>query len=352
MSPFKRIAIILGWVVSIAIVLYFPSWDLFPSEEKSINIFAWGDTLDSGVLSSFEKKTGIKVNLSFYSSNEELLVKMKATGGFGYDLILPSDYTVRLLAEEDLLEPIDQSKLHFLSDLNPALMGHSFDPTNRYSIPFEWEVYGIGVNRAELPDFIPSWGALFDKNAVDYKVAMNNDPIEVVLFASLYLSGQTDVIDEKLFQRIRTLLLEQRSWVEAYTDFRADYFIATGNCPIALSISAFIKRIRRQYPHIDFVVPKEGSFITIENFCIPKESRKKEFVYKLLNHLYTKESAISHYENFWFFPALLSPIPDLDLNPYEQQLLKMNREDFNKFHFFKNVLPQQKVRDLWVEVKS
>ena len=109
-----HVLIIFFWVLLIAIILYFPAFkaSVQPFEDKSLNVFVWGDSLEVSILAEFEKKTGIKVNLSFFSSNEELQVKMKATGGHGYDLILPSDYTVALLIKDELLKPIDHGIDH------------------------------------------------------------------------------------------------------------------------------------------------------------------------------------------------------------------------------------------------
>ncbi len=349
---FARFGIICAWIIVTFTALYLPKWHRY--EEKSITIFTWGDTLDPSVLAAFEKETGIKVRLSYYATNEELQVKMQATGGEGYDLIAPSGYTVNILINEDLLKPLDRSKLHFWKDLNPILLNHPFDPNNRYSIPFEWQVYGLGVDRRFFTDktFTPTWKSIYDPSVIDYKIAVSNDPIEAVAFGALYLYGDIENMTDEKFQDIRKLLLRQRKWVEAYTDFRADYFIATGNCPIALSTSTYIKRIHPTFPYIQFVIPEEGSFVTIENFCIPKESSKDKYVYRLLNYLYSKESMIAHRENFLFFPATLSPIEDLDLEDYEKKLLFMSEEEFKKFHFFKNIVSQKEVRKLWVEVKS
>lgn len=353
MKGLSRFLIIFGWVALIFGALYSPHLKFYKSDERSINIFAWGSSLDPSVLAEFEEETGIKIHVSYYSSNEELQVKMKATGGFGYDLVMPSDYAVAILKQADLLKPLDKSKLHFLDDINPLLINHPYDPKNTYSIPFEWEVVGLGVNTDAFEEpFVPSWKAVYDRSQIDYKIATVNDPIEAVIYAAFYLFGTTEQLDESHFQEIRTLLLEQRKWVEAYTDYRADYFLATGNCPIALSINSVIKRIRSQFANVKFMIPKEGTFISIENFCIPKQSKKEEYTYQLLNWLYRKESIASHYENVWLLPATLSALPELNLEEHEKELLTMSREEFKKFHFIKNIYPQAKVRNLWVEVKS
>ncbi len=351
---FTRTLIFAFWILLISFALYFPGWKILPYEEKSINVFTWGDTLHPIVLKGFERETGIKVNLSYYASNEELLVKMKATRGKGYDLVMPSGYNVELMIQDQLLKTLDHRKLHFWKNLNPILLNTEFDPGSRYSIPFGWEVYGLGVDeRFFKGSFRPSWRAIYDPSVIDYKIAVSNHPGEAVSHASLYLFGtaQKDLTEEQ-FQQVRDLLFLQREWVEAYSDFRADYFIATGNCPVGLSTSTYIKRIRPLFPSINFVVPEEGTFITIENLCIPAASTKEEFVYKFLNYVYSKQALMIAYENYYIFPATLESIQALDLEDYEKKMLQDITRDPKKIQFFKNIMPVQRMTDLWVEVKS
>ncbi|MBS0628937.1 MAG: extracellular solute-binding protein [Verrucomicrobia bacterium] len=351
---FTRFLICAFWILLICFALYFPSWKIFPYEEKSINVFTWGDTLHPSVLKQFEDETGIKVNLSYYASNEELLVKMKATRGKGYDLVMPSGYNVELMIQDKLLKPLDHSKLNFWSNMNPILLNTEFDRGNRYSIPFGWEVYGLGVDERYFKgSFQPSWRAIYDPNFITYKIAVSNHAGEAVSHASFYLYGTAQKeLTEEQFQQIRSLLLLQRDWVEAYSDFRADYFIATGNCPVGLSTSTYIKRIRPLFPSINFVVPEEGTFITIENLCIPAASTKKEYVYKFLNYVYSKQAMMTAYENYYLFPATLESIQALDLEEYEKKLLMDLTNNPKKIQFFKNIYPVQRMTDLWVEVKS
>src|ERR1700690_3127030 len=100
---FNRSLVVFFWVALIFTILYWPE-NLFFREKKSINVFAWGDILEDSLLAEFEKTSGIKANLNFYASNEEMIIKIKATGGEGYDLIVPSDYSVEILRNENLLK--------------------------------------------------------------------------------------------------------------------------------------------------------------------------------------------------------------------------------------------------------
>ncbi len=345
-----RCGIIFLWVALITGLLYLPRWYQNSPNSHVINVFAWGDLFDPNLIAAFEKETGIQVNLNYYSSNEELLVKLKATGGEGYDLIAPSDYAVNLLIQENLLQPIDRRSLPFFKEIAPYLLGHFFDPHNDYSVPFAWELFGLGIDKnTPLDRQKPSWGMLFENYG--YKVAMINDPISAVEMAAFYLFGNKDALTPEETTAVKNLLIHQKKWVEAYADARADYFLATKNCSVAVASSSYIWRSMRLFDFIRFVIPEEGTFITIENLCIPKASAKKELTYRFINYLYSKQSMQSHFETFGFFPATFHAETE-GLDPQTREMLRTAENNFSSYHFFRNIIPQQEVRDLLVEVKT
>jgi len=348
-----RCIVILFWVALIFSILYSPKWKIIPVHGKQINVFAWGDILDPEIIKQFEKQSGITVVVNYYSSNEELLVKLKATQGEGYDLIIPSDYAVQLLSKENLLKEIDKSKLDFWQHLNPSLLGHFFDPQNRFSIPFEWEIYGLGINKNYFATrtLDPSWKLIFAP-PYPYKIAMINDPIEAILFASFFLYGDVKKLSSPQVEEVTSLLIRQKQWVEAYANFRGDYFLATNNCPVVIASSSYLWRTKRQFPFAGVVIPKEGTYITIENISIPKASRKEDFVYSFINFLFTPESVAAHYELYGFFPSTTHALEMLQLDEQANQLVRSSKEDFKNFHFTHVLLPQEQLRDIWVDIKT
>jgi len=349
-----RSAIILIWIVFIFCALYWPQWKVIKFEKNSINVFAWGDILESSVVSDFERETGIKINLSYYSSNEELLVKLKATRGEGYDLIIPSDYAVNALIKEDLLKKLDKSKFAYWHSINPALLCHYFDPDNNYSIPFEWELFGFGIDKDyfNVHPTEPSWGMIFDPKIVHYKIAMNNDPIEAVEFAAFYLYGNTHCLSPDQVEAVRQLLIQQRPWVTAYASFRGDYFLATKNVAVVIASTSYILRTKKLFNFVGFVIPKEGTFLTIENICIPKPSQKEDLVFRFINYLCSPKSVASHYNNYSLFPSTLHALDILGLDEDVAKIMLSTPEDFKKYHFLQNILPQEETRDIWVDVKT
>ncbi|MBS3905077.1 MAG: extracellular solute-binding protein [Simkania sp.] len=349
-----RSAVISFWLLLLITILYWPKITWQTTDKNSINVFAWGDILDPDVVKDFEKTTGIKVHLNYYSSNEELIVKLKATHGEGYDLIIPSDYAVQILIRENLLKPLDKTQLHFWNTLNPLLLGHFYDPDNRYSIPFEWEIYGLGIDKDYFQNrpLTPSWRLIFDPNLIDYRIGMVNDPIEAVLFASFYLYGDQNNLSLPQQYAIGQLLIQQHQWVAVYASFRADYLLATKNCPVVIASSSYIWRTMRNYPYVHFLIPEEGTFITIENLGIPLASTKEDLVYQFLNYLYSKESSAAHFATYGFFPSTTHAYDLMHLDPLADQLIHSSKEQFSKYHFIQELLPEEEIRNIWVEVKS
>ncbi len=350
-----RSLVVIFWTLLLMLILYFPKIESEHLEENSITIFTWGDILEPSVIEAFEKETGIKVYMNYYSSNEEMLVKLKATRAEGYDLIVPSDYAVRLLIREKLLQPLDHSRILFWQDLNPRLLHHFFDPENRFSIPFSWEVYGFGIDTDFFAgrDFPKNWGLVFDKNVVDYRIGMVNEPLDAISFASLYLFGpQETTLNTEQQQSVLDLLRMQRNWVEVYASFRGDYLLATKNCPVVLASSSYIWRTMRAVPFVQFIVPEEGTYINIENLCIPVASKKQDLVYRLMNYLYTTQSSATHFATYGIFPATIHTDQWPAIDPLAARLIN-SPEEFDHFHFLDDdLLPPADLRNMWVEVKT
>jgi spermidine/putrescine transport system substrate-binding protein len=341
------------WVIIFMSLLYTTElYELF-RPKKSITIVAWPDVFDAALLAEFQKKSGIKINISYYSSNEELLVKLKKTGGKGFDLIVPSDYAVQLLREQNLLKKIDRSKLDFIDDLNPVLLGHAFDPHNEYSIPWLWELFGVGIDSAV---FTPAqtrdpWKLIFDNPLHAYTITMVNDPIEMVMLASLYLFGDAEKLTSTQLIAVQELLRRQKAFVKAYVDFRADYFLATRNCAAVVSSSSYILRAQKQFPHITFLVPQK-TFVTIENCALSVATEHEENVYELLNFLYRPENVISHCEQFALFPGTVSALELLGDNSQQKELASIDAQKFSQLLFFKKQIDQIDLIKIWALVKS
>lgn len=334
----------------IGLFLYSPRLFYFLRKEKSITILAWPQVLDASYLQKFEQETGIKVYIRYFENNEELLMKLESTQGQGYDLIMPTDHLVEQLIKEGLIKKLDKAKITFWHTLHPALVGHYFDPRNEYTVPFYWGIFGLGIDKdyfkgKEVP---ASWSLLFDKRIAPDRVVMVDDVRELVLIAAYYLFGSIDGLTDKHIALIKQLLRRQKKWVYGYTDLRAEYLVASKTSPVVLVLSADIARVMPFFDHIDFVVPREGSFLIIDSFAFCKASEKEELVYQFLNYIY-RPDVLQHYvDKFGFFPPTVNVRPTFVRRGLSMPTDRMIR----KLVFFKNVLPDQALNDVWISLKA
>lgn len=350
-----RFWILFSWVGMILAVLWATTTYFKPKSGKNtLDIYTWPEMFLPETIEEFERETGIKIRMHYYASNEEMLVTLKAVDTNGYDLVIPSDYAVKMLIEDHLLKPIDYEQLHFLDTINPVLLRLDYDPENVYAIPYQWEVYGFGIDAKyfQTHQINPSWETIFAPLQPDLKLAMVNDPVEAVNFAAYYLFGSSPKLGKKETRKVRDLLSQQKQFVEAYATPRADYLLATRNCHLAICTSSYIFRCCNQYPHVKFSVPREWTFISIENVCIPKNTTKDEQIYEFLNFIYKPEQLGRESNVFFNFPATTNTKPYLKVPPEYLEFLENSSLFEEKLYFIRHLIPEKEIRKIWVDVKS
>jgi len=344
-----RVSIVCLWIVLIYFFLYMPRLINSIYTQKQITILTWPAFIDAQYVQKFEKETGIKVNIRYFDSNEELYVKMKKTGGEGYDLIIPSDYILDTLIQEDLLKKIDRTKLHFFDQLYPHLVGTYVDPHNDYSIPYWWGLWGMAFDKSFFGDkkMDESWALIFNKNGLGTHTISLDDGRELILIAAQYLFGNVDVLDEKQLEMIRTLLIDQKPWVEVYAEVdRANFLLASKICPIGIMVDSIIARVMLEMPDIRFIMPKEGGFLQIDSFAIPKTTTHEKEIYQFLNFIYSVPAMQYHTSKFGFF----SPVKNVQ--HADCPIAFPTEEQIQKTRFFKNIISREQISDIWIALKS
>ena len=349
-----RSLMILAWVVIVSLIVFASRLQFF-KPERSITVLAWSAAFDRAYVKKFEKETGIRVHLSTYSTNEELLVKLQSSKGKDYDLIVPSDYVIARLKNEGLLKKLDKNKLSFLDQLNPLLLGFSFDPKNEYTIPLVWDVFCIGydTNKIDPSRIVSPWDLVFTRfnHHAGYRIVMTNDPLEAISFATQYLFGPVSSLSPEQIKEVESLLKNQKAWVENYTNLRGDYLLGSGAVDAAIMQSAEIWRALAAFKHLDFVIPHDA-LISIEHCAIPVGSEKESLVYEFLNFFYTRDAFINNYREAFNFPARMDVIDALPVTDRQRAVMRSSPEEFKRYSFIRDLLPERKRFDLWVAVKS
>jgi len=251
---------------------------------RRLNVYIWTNYLPAEVVSGFEHRTGVRVEVDTYSSNEALLEKLQS-GVADYDLVVPSDYMVQVLAPQRLLRPLDRRRLPGFANLDPRLLDRKFDPGNRFSIPYLWGTTGIGYDRLKVSGPVDSWGALFDPRYAG-RILMLDDMREA-FGAALLLAGRSiNERDPATLRRAAATLQAQKRLVRTYNSADFANLLAAGDVDLAQGWNGELAKVVAQDPRrFAYVVPKEGGTLWIDSLAIPSTARHLDAAYAFLAYL-------------------------------------------------------------------
>lgn len=345
-----RMTTLLFWISLIVLILQFASYFKGKFFEKSLNILIWPQVLDAEFLKKFEQQTGAKVNISYFSSNEELLVKLETSHEHSYDLVMPSHYMLDTLIQKKIIKPIDKARLHFWKHIYPNLLGTYADPNNTYSIPFYWGILGLGINTEFFKGqkIEKSWDLIFKKEHIKHCISVINDIRELSLIAAQYLFGHVHNLTEQEIDEIIRLLVEQKKYVGFYTEGRAEYAIATKSCPVGVVLLNDLLKVMKKFDSVDFIIPKEGTFVIIDSFVISTQSSKDDLIYEFLNYLYNPEVLVHYTEKFQFLSVVDNVKP---LFAFQNRFVP-NEQFFKQLHFLENVFSEETLYKIWSAVHA
>lgn len=257
-------------------------------------LFNWTNYTSPEVIEKFEQETGISVTLDVYTSNEDLMARLRAGGG-GYDIALPSDSYVARMIEEDMLHPFDARSLpNFRYVLDPHDEPY-YDPERRYSAPYMWGTTGIGYHRGALRDgeeLEHSWAEVFEpREQFAGEIGMLNEIGDVIQAAAFYLEIDPCTEEPSDWQQIQDLLVGQKDHVKAYNATGTDASLISGEILMHQMWNGAAHRAWREDPDIDYLYPEEGVVFWADNMVIPAGARNVENAKKFINFMMDPEVA-------------------------------------------------------------
>lgn len=254
------------------------------SEDKIVlNVYNWGDYIDEDIFETFEEETGIEINYETYATNEEMYTKIKK-GGTQYDIAIPSDYMIEKMIKEDLLEPIDLSKIPNYANIDNRFKGLDFDPENKYSVPYFWGTVGIIYNTNLITEPVDSWSVLWDEkySGMFTMVDSQRDSIMVAL-KKLGYSMNTKSLDE--LEAAKQALIEQKPLVLAYVGDNVKDMLISEEAAMAVVWSGEASAVIQEYDNFAYALPKEGSNMWFDNVIIPKGAKNIDAAHQFIDFL-------------------------------------------------------------------
>ena len=225
------------------------------------------------------------------------------TGSVEYDVVAPSDYMIQKMIEEDLLQEIDFDNIPNVKNIDPVHLKSSetFDPGNKYSVPYTWGTLGLLYNKSMIDTEIDSWEAIFDnefmeEHGYDGKVLMIDSVRDAFAIANAYLGNSINTTNESEIEEAKVLLQTQYSSVDAYVIDQVRDKMIGGENPIGVIYSGEAIYTQRENPELEYVVPKEGSNVWIDSWVIPKNAPNKENAEKWIDFMCRPDIALMNFD--------------------------------------------------------
>lgn len=335
------------------------------SSAGQVTIYAYSDMLSKEVFADFEQETGITVNVKHFEAVEEVTAKLMFANEEGVDIVAPTDAMVEVLRHEGYLLPLNKKLLPSFSQIDSRLLGHYYDSTSRYSVPFCWSPVAIGYDTRVItvpPEQI-EWDLIFGVKrggqlwppSVRYgfgvdRVCLGEDPWEVMFLAAHYLYSSIQGIDTYKQEGIVQLLRQQKQWLECYTN-NLKYFLISGVCAAVVMPAAYMVMMQEEYPWADFVIPASGGAVFIGNLMIPKTCKNVAAAHKVIEFLISKQGGYACFEEHSYNPANVHSYELLPTRVSQHKYIFPNTKLFKKLHIFHNQVPLRAVEQMWHAIK-
>ena len=247
-----------------------------------LNIFVWTEYFPQDMLDCFELVYGIKLNRDEYSSNEEMYAKVSA-GGTNYDLVQPTDYIIGLMIRQGLLQELDYSKLPNISNFDSGWMNQSFDPGNKYTLPYLGGTDSIVVNTATVENVPTSWADLW-KPEYAGKMVFLDDSRAVIGITLLTLGYDVNTTDPAQLEEAKAKLAELVPNIKVFDSDSPKTALIAGDVDLGMTWTGEAFIANQENPDIQYIYPTEGPILWQDNWAIPVGASHTDAIYAWLNY--------------------------------------------------------------------
>lgn len=258
-------------------------------KRTQLKVYNWGDYIDQSILEEFEEKYNIDVIYDEFATNEEMYAKIKA-GASDYDILIPSDYTIKRMIDEDMLHKIDMKNVPNYKYIGERFKNLAFDPNNEYSVPYMWGTVGILYNKTMVKEPVDSWKVLWD-DKYSKQILMLDSLRDSIGITLKMLGYSLNTKNDNELNEAKDALIKQKPLVLAYVGDEVKDKMIGGEAALAVVWSGDAVYMKRENPDLEYVIPKEGSNIWFDSIVIPKTSQHKKEAELFINFLCEPEIA-------------------------------------------------------------
>lgn len=322
------------------------------SSGNTLTIYNWGDYIDDELIDQFEEETGIKIIYETFDSNEAMLTKIQQ-GGTTYDIAVPSEYMIDKMRQEDLLIPLDHSKIPNLKNIDERFMDLPFDPGNRYSVPYFWGTVGIVFNREMLGDIeITSWNDLWNPKLKN-EILLIDGAREVIGMGLNSLNYSLNDTNEEHLREAKEKLDTLTPNIKAIVGDEIKMLMANEEASVGLVWSGDAADIMGENEKLDYVVPSEGSNLWFDNMVIPKTAKNIDAAHQFINFMLEPQVSAQNTEWVSYSTPNKEALPHMPEEMVEDERFYPSPELTEKLEVYENLGKKNLAlyNDLFLEFK-
>ena len=321
-----------------------------------LKLYLPGEYLGENVISDFEKQYGVRVIVENFDSNEMMYTKLMA--GDRYDVIIPSDYMIERLMNEDFLQPLDKSMIPNMENMSDAVLGMSYDPDNTYSIPYFWGSVGLVYNHENVdPAVIESegWEVLRNTDYAGhiYIYASERDSF-MMAFKALGYSMNTEDPNE-INDAYEWLLQMNNTMSPVYVTDEVIDGMMNGYKDIAVVYSGDAAVVLDENEDMSFYMPSQGTNIWCDAMVIPQNAENPKLAHEFINYMLTYEAAFDNTETVGYTSPNAEVFEEMTSSEdlYADNAAYLPRSGYDKDEMFHdNQTLMRELSKLWIKVKA
>ena len=321
-----------------------------------LKLYLPGEYLGENVISDFEKQYGVRVIVENFDSNEMMYTKLMA--GDRYDVIIPSDYMIERLMNEDFLQPLDKSMIPNMENMSDAVLGMSYDPDNTYSIPYFWGSVGLVYNHENVdPAVIESegWEVLRNTDYAGHIYIYDSERDSFMMaFKALGYSMNTEDPNE-INDAYEWLLQMNNTMSPVYVTDEVIDGMMNGYKDLAVVYSGDAAVVLDENEDMSFYMPSQGTNIWCDAMVIPQNAENPKLAHEFINYMLTYEAAFDNTETVGYTSPNAEVFEEMTSSEdlYADNAAYLPRSGYDKDEMFHdNQTLMRELSKLWIKVKA
>lgn len=321
-----------------------------------LKLYLPGEYLGENVISDFEKQYGVRVIVENFDSNEMMYTKLMA--GDRYDVIIPSDYMIERLMNENFLQPLDKSMIPNMENMSDAVLSMSYDPDNTYSIPYFWGSVGLVYNHENVdPAVIESegWEVLRNTDYAGHIYIYDSERDSFMMaFKALGYSMNTEDPNE-INNAYEWLLQMNNTMSPVYVTDEVIDGMMNGYKDIAVVYSGDAAVVLDENEDMSFYMPSQGTNIWCDAMVIPQNAENPKLAHEFINYMLTYEAAFDNTETVGYTSPNAEVFEEMTSSEdlYADNAAYLPRSGYDKDEMFHdNQTLMRELSKLWIKVKA